>query len=69
MNPFNLFFFRNLATEFAYRTKWVCIICWYTCCTIYPDISCYSENKQVTDEPDKTEDEAAIQEEEGNQSK
>ena len=47
----------------------MCIICWYACCTIYPDISCYSYNKQVTDEPDKTEDEAAIQEEEGNQSK
>lgn len=25
----------------------------------------YFENKQVTDEPDKTEDEAAVQEEEG----
>jgi len=36
--------------------------------TIYPHISYYFENKQVTDEPDKTEDEAAIQEEEGNQS-
>ena len=60
---------RNLATKLAYQTKWVSIICCYACCTIHPYISYYFENKQITDEPDKTEDEAAIQEEEGNQSK
>ena len=40
-----------------------------SCFTICPYVSYYLENKQVSDEPNKTEDDAASQEEEGNQSK
>ena len=40
-----------------------------SCFTPCPYISYYLKNNQVSDEPNKTEDDAASQEEEGNQSK